>query len=208
MSQLSPRTYTSLTTALLLALLALAELPACNGRVASTSERGAELRVRWVLPEAFPAQISLHRALRAQPSWQMKTFAAGERIEDSGSALGGAGGGVMGEEIASGNLRVTLDEPQRVVVVLRNPLDHPVRFWVAPHLPTPHGAEPALIIRCLCTGETYEVPARGTWMRVLELGVRRREAVDALLITHVITLGEAPLVESLPPSTLAAHSMR
>ena len=208
MSQLSPRTYTSLTTALLLALLALAALPACNGRVASTSERGAELRVRWVLPEAFPAQISLHRALRAQPSWQMKTFAAGERIEASASGLGGAGGGVLGEEIASGNLRVTLDEPQRVVVVLRNPLDRPVRFWVAPHLPTPHGAEPALIIRCLCTGETYEVPAHGTWMRVLELGIRRREAVDALVITHVVTLGEAPLVESLPPSTLAAHSMR
>ena len=130
----------------------------------------------------------------------MKTYAAGERIE------GGAGGGVLGEEIAGGNMRVTLDEPQRVVVVLRNPLDRPVRFWVAPHLPTPHSAESALMTRCLCTGETYEVPARGTWMRVLELGIRRREAVDTLVITHVVTLGEAPTVEVLAPSTLAALS--
>ena len=89
--------------------------------------------------------------------------------------------------------------PPRIAVV-RNPLDRPVRFWAAPHLPTPHSAEQALMIRCLCVGETYEVPAGGTWMRVLELGIRRRDAVDTLVVTHVVTLGEAPAVEATPPA--------
>ena len=170
----------SLVVALL--TVALLVLPACS---ASAPARGAELQVRWVLPEGFPAQISLHRLTgdsRQQPTWLMKTYAAGETVP-------------LGEEIGGGDLHVTLDEVQRVVAVVRNPLDRPVRFWVAPHLPSPHSAESALMIRCLCVGETYEVPAHGTWTRVLELGIRRRQAVDAMVVTHVVTLGEAPSVE-------------
>lgn len=174
-------------TVLVVALVAALALSACGA--ARQPDRGTELRVRWVLPQAFPATVTLHRALSDQPAWLMKTYPAGEAPVP---------GRDMGDVIADGNLRVTLDEAQRVVVVLRNPLDQPVRFWVAPHLPTPHSAEPALMIRCLCTGETYEVPARGTWMRVLELGIRRREAVDTLIVTHVVTLGEAPAVEATP----------
>ena len=169
-----------------LVILSLVAFPACGGRAASTPERGPELRVRWALPDAFPAQVSLHRALPDQPSGQMRTYAADERV-------------VAGEVIADGNMRVTLDELQRVVVVLRNPFDRPVRFWVAPHLPTPPRAEAALMTRCLCTGETYDVPARGTWTRVIELGVRRRQAVDVLVVTHVVTLGDAPSLEAEGP---------
>jgi hypothetical protein len=176
------RVRAALTLTALVVALALA---AC-GAAPSTS-RGAELRVRWVLPPAFPATVTMHRAVSGQPAWLMKTYAAGEEPQ---------AGRDLGEVIADGNLRVTLDEAQRVVAVIRNPLDHSVRFWVAPHLPTPHSAEPALMIRCLCTGETYEVPAHGTWMRVLELGIRRRDAVDTLVVTHVVTLGDAPSIEA------------
>lgn len=169
---------------LIAASVLLLALPGCT---ASTPAGGAELRVRWVLPEAFPATVTLHRPVEGQPAWLTKSYPAGEapRI-----------GSDIGEEITGGNLRVTLDEAQRVVAVVRNPLDRPVRFWVAPHLPTPHSAESALMVRCLCVGETYEVPAHGTWMRVLELGIRRREAVDVLVVTHVVTLGEAPAVDA------------
>ena len=171
-----------IATALLASLISLG---ACGWPAASAPERGAELRVRWVLPDGFPAPISLHRARPDQPPWETRAFTAGERVE-------------TGEAITNGNLRVTLDEPQRVVVVLRNPLDRPVRFWVAPHLPTPHSADVALMTRCLCTGETYDVPARGTWTRVMELGIRRRQAVDALVLTHVVTLGDAPSLDATP----------
>ena len=176
--------------ALLLAGLSMAlALAGCGASKAPAG--GAELRVRWVLPPAFPATITLHRALPGEPAWLMKSFPAGQSHEV---------GRDMGEVIADGNLRVRLDEAQRVVAVVRNPLDRPVRFWVAPHLPTPHSAEQALMIRCLCVGETYEVPAGGTWMRVLELGIRRRDAVDTLVVTHVVTLGDAPAVEATPPA--------
>ncbi|MGE3858183.1 MAG: hypothetical protein AB7G21_14610 [Dehalococcoidia bacterium] len=171
--------------ALLVAACALLlALPACT---AGAPARGAELRVRWVLPEAFPATVTLHRALPGQSTWLMRSYPSGEAPEV---------GRDIGEEIPGGDLRVTLDEAQRVVAVLRNPLDRPVRFWVAPHLPTPHSAEPALMIRCLCTGETYEVPAHGTWARVLELGIRRRDAVDTLVVTHVVTVGDAPALDA------------
>lgn len=169
----------------LVAIATVLVLSACSASPAN--DRGAELRVRWVLPEAFPATITLHRTVEGQPLWLMKSYPAGEAP--------GVGRDV-GAEIADGNMRVTLDEAERVVAVLRNPLDRPVRFWVAPHLPTPHSAEEALMIRCLCTGETYEVPARGTWTRVMELGIRRRDAVDTLIVTHVVTEGEAPAIEA------------
>ncbi|MFA7249076.1 MAG: hypothetical protein WC273_05525 [Dehalococcoidia bacterium] len=166
-------------------MAALIALPACG---AAVPPRNPQVQVRWVLPESFPAQITLHRALANQPTWQTLTFAKGEHPE-------------LGEEIAGGNMLVTLDVPERVVVVLRNPLDHPVRFWVAPHLPTPHSADPTLMTLCLCIGVTYEVPARGTWTRVIELGMRRRDAVDTLVVTHVIALGEVPTAEPQPAPT-------
>ncbi len=174
-----------LTLALTVSLAIAAALSAC-GTSARAPERGAEVRVRWVLPDAFRARVTLHRApgdRREAPAWLMKTYTSGEATQIAG---------YLGEEITGGNLRVALDEPQYVVVVVENPLDRAVRFWVAPHLPTPHSAEDALLIRCLCTGETYEVPANGVWTRVAELGVRRRQSVDTLIVTHVITLGDAP----------------
>ncbi|MDA0301620.1 MAG: hypothetical protein O2822_03760 [Chloroflexi bacterium] len=170
---------------LLAALTLILALSGCG--TAPAIERGAELRVRWVLPQAFPATIRLHRTVQGQPLWLMRSYPAGEAPE---------AGSDVGAEIAGGNMRVTLDEAQLVVAVLRNPLDRPARFWVAPHLPTPHSAEDALMIRCLCTGETYEVPALGTWTRVMELGIRRRDAVDTLIVTHVVTEGEAPAIEA------------
>jgi hypothetical protein len=188
-ARIAPRVRRALLVAACALLLAL---PAC---AAGAPERGAELRVRWVLPEAFPATIALHRAVPGQSTWLMRSYPAGEGPEVARD---------IGEAIAGGDLRVTLDEAERVVAVLRNPLDRPVRFWVAPHLPTPHSAEHALMIRCLCTGETYEVPANGTWMRVLELGIRRRDAVDTLVVTHVVTVGEAPAIEAT--STPRAHA--
>ena len=188
MRRSTPRRPAPLRAALLLAGLVLfAALSACG--TSSPPRRGAEIRVRWVLPESLPAAVTLHRTLPDQSTWLMRTLPAGEDL---------AVGRDVGEVIADGNLRVTLDEAQRVVVVVSNPLDQPVRFWVAPHLPSPHSAEHALMIRCLCTGETYEMPARGVWMRVLELGIRRRDAVDTLVVTHVVTVGEAPSVEVAP----------
>jgi len=164
--------------AVLLAWALLATSCARSG----TPERGAELRVQWVLPSEFPARVSLHRPGTGGESPVMRTYERG--VEP-----------MVGEAITDGVVRVELDRAETVAVVVRNPLDRPVRFWVAPHLPVPHSAEPALMIRCLCTGETYEVPAGGTWVREVQLGIRRRQAVERMTIAHVITVGDAPVLE-------------
>ncbi len=164
------------------ALLACAALTASCAR-AGTLERGAELRVTWVLPREFPAQVSMHRITSGGEPPLLRTYERGVSPE-------------LDTPIENGVLRVELDRSETLLVVVRNPLDRPVRFWVAPHLPVPHSAESALMIRCLCTGETYEVPAGGTWVRAVQIGIRRRQAVERMTVAHVVTLGEAPTMDS------------
>ncbi len=164
----------------LLAMLLAIAVPAC-GAPGPSPERGGEVQLRFVLPKDFPAEASVHRLAAGQSPTELASYGA-----SSPPALGPA--------VVGGTLRVEFDRPEVVVVAVRNRSERALRFWSAPHLPSPHHAEPALMIRCLCTGETYEVPPGGTWVRAIEVGIRRRDAVDQLLVTHVITEGEAPAV--------------
>lgn len=144
---------------------------------------GGEIHLRFVVPRDLPLEVSVHRPLSTEGAASMRVFEAGE-IPD------------LGVVVAGGDIGVEFDVPQRLILVVRNPLERPVRFWSAPHLPTPHSAEPALAILCFCTGETYEVPAGGTWTRAIEVGIRRRQSVEQLVVTHVITEGPAPALPS------------
>ncbi|RJQ10425.1 MAG: hypothetical protein C4558_04790 [Dehalococcoidia bacterium] len=161
--------------------IGLALLLAACGPGGSPDAPGSdgELRFQWVAPDGFPATVSLHRALDGQRTGETHAYPSGEAP-------------LLGEALADRVLRVRLDEPQRVVLRLNNQRGEPLRFWVAPHLPRPHSGDTALMAQCLCTGEVYEVPAGGSWARVLEFGIRRRGAVTPLGVTHVIVLGELP----------------
>ncbi len=155
-------------------------LTACrSGDGSSAAGPEGELRFQWVAPDGFPATVSLHRSRDGQTTGETRTYPPGEEPQ-------------IGEALTNGILRVRLDEPQRVVLKLDNPRGESLRFWVAPHLPQPHAGDTALMAQCLCTGEVYEVPAGGSWTRVLEFGIRRRGAVTPLGVTHVIVLGELP----------------
>lgn len=155
-------------------------LTACRpGDGSSAAGPDGELRFQWVVPDGFPATVSLHRALDGQTTGETHAYLPGEAPSP-------------GEALANGVLRVRLDEPERVVLRLDNPRGESFRFWVAPHLPQPHAGHTALMVQCLCIGEVYEVPAGGSWTRVLEFGIRRRGAVTPLGVTHVIVLGELP----------------
>lgn len=172
----STRAVVLATFAIGLALL----LAACgSGDDPNLPSPDGELRFQWVAPDGFPGTISLHRALDGQTTGETRAYPPGEEHP-------------IGEALTNGILRVRLDEPQRVVLRLNNPRGESLRFWVAPHLPQPHAGDAALMAQCLCTGEVYEVPAGGSWTRVLEFGIRRRGAVTPLGITHVIVLGELP----------------
>lgn len=173
-----------------LALIALAA-GACGGGSAAGAATGGEIRIKWVLPDGFPARLTVHRALPGRELWQTTAYPAGEPAP-------------VGAELPGGVLHVRFDVPELVTIRLVNPLDRAVRFWVAPHLPQPHEAEHTLLIACLCTGATYEVPAHGTWTRVIQLGIRRRDAITPIAISHVIVLGEAPKVDD-PPAGAATR---
>jgi len=165
-----------------LAVVVGASLAACGGTEART---GGEVHLRFVLPRELPLEVTVHRLEAGAGNPSTGAFEAGQAPEP-------------GAEVVGGDLEVEFDVPQRLLLVVRNPLDRPVQFWSAPHLPTPHAAESALAILCFCTGDTYEVPAGGTWIRPIEVGIRRREAVDQLIVTHVITEGAAPTLPAAP----------
>lgn len=145
----------------------------------SATRADSELRFHWVVPDGFPATVSLYRALDVQRTGETRAYAPGESAQ-------------LGEVLSDGVLRGRLDEAQRLVLKIDNRSSKPLRFWVAPHLPQPHEGEAALMVQCLCTGAVYEVPADGSWTRVIEFGIRRRGALSPLGVTHVIVLGEVP----------------
>ncbi|MBT5773911.1 MAG: hypothetical protein HOH95_05995 [Dehalococcoidia bacterium] len=155
-------------------------LGGCAGGGATPGDE-VEIQVRWVV-DSLPAgtEVAIFEALEDDVLASTASYEAGESI-------------ALGAPIADGVLRTGFDEPARFVVVLTNASEESFRFWAAPHLPLPMAAEPDLVITCLCTGELYEVPAGGSWRRVVEYGLSRRSDVrKPLSITHVFTRGELP----------------
>ncbi|MDA1241311.1 MAG: hypothetical protein O2798_10800, partial [Chloroflexi bacterium] len=140
----------------------------------------AEIRVRWHVDGTVAATVAIHEPPPGQALYEVRTYLAGDTPE-------------AGPLIEDATLRTDFGEPRRFIAVLRNESDEPLRFWVTPHLPAPHLAADGLLMFCLCTGETYEVPGGGTWTRVMEFGVTRRSGLQGpLTLTHVIVPGEPP----------------
>ena len=169
----------------LVALLALATSCSADGGDADATVSPAggpvEVYVRWEVPADFPATITIHEPPPGQDLYEVRTYAPGEV-------------GEVGEAIPDGLLHAEYSEPRRFIARLRNESAEAVRFWVAPHLPVPHVSEQGLMMFCLCTGEVYEVPAGGTWTRVMEFGVTRRAGLEGpLTLVHVLVRGELPV---------------
>ncbi len=139
-----------------------------------------ELRFEWRAGEGFHGQVSIHEALRDQPQAETLSYREGEKPR-------------MGPEIADGVLRPKMGEVAKFLVVVTNPTDEPLRFWVTPHLPAPYSAERGLVIHCLCTGQQYEIPPRGVWTRVIESGLIPEGATRGpVVLTHAFIAGEVP----------------
>jgi hypothetical protein len=158
----------------------------CGGSEASgvPSDAPVEIQVRWEIDDRFPATMTIHEPPAGQDVYEIRTYGPGEVAE-------------VGDEIPGGVLYAEYSEPRRFIARLQNDSDEVVRFWVAPHLPTPHVSEQGLTMFCLCTGQVYEVPAHGTWTRVMEFGVTRRANLEGpIALTHVIVRGE--IVEPTP----------
>lgn len=164
------------STWLLLAALTFT-LVGCRG---NSHGGGVTLQVQWRSGEGFAGIVTFHEPLPGQEAGDTRAYGQGEPPE-------------AGAEIADGWLEGEFGVMRPFVTVVRNPTGEPLRFWVAPHLPSPHSASAGLIIRCLCTGEQYEVPANGSWTRVLALGLNpSANTRGPVVVTHVFVAGEAP----------------
>lgn len=144
-------------------------------------EGGVTIQVLWRSGEGFNGLVSFHEALPGQAVGDTESYEEGETPE-------------AGAEIPGGWIHTEFGRPRNVVIVIRNPSDEPLLFWAAPHLTSPYSALHGLIIRCLCTGDQHLVPARGSWSRVIEVGLNPSARTRGpVLITHVLVEGQIPL---------------
>ena len=96
-----------------------------------------------------------------------------------------------GAAITDGVVFVKPGEEKLVQVVYQNPTDKPVKFWVVPHVVDPMSHMPKTILKCLCTGQRYEVPANGSWSRVIGVQVTKDvQPGTKLKATHVVVKEE------------------
>lgn len=166
----------------LAAILLACSSVSTDGELSGTSPGNlpVEMHIRWVIDESFPVTISIHEPPADQALYEVHTYEAGAAPD-------------LGEPIPRNVLRADYSEPRRFIARMRNESDRAVRFWVAPHQSTPHVEEQGLMMFCLCTGEVYEVPANGTWTRIMEFGITRRAELEGpIALTHVIVSGENP----------------
>jgi hypothetical protein len=163
-------------------LLVVAGLTA--GACARSSGAGtAVLHFEWRAGDGFLGEVSFHEAFPDQPQAETLTYREGEEPR-------------IGAEIPGGVLRPEVGAVKRFLVVVRNPTDKPLRFWVTPHLPLPYSAVRGLIMHCLCTGQQYEIPPHGVWTRVIEAGLNpEAETLGPVVITHAFIAGEVPTVD-------------
>ncbi len=158
-------------------LLAVAGLTAACGRHASAA---TELRFEWRAGEGFLGQVSVHEARSDQPQGETLTYPEGQEPS-------------LGPELPGGVLHSEVGAVVKILVVVRNPTDEPLRFWATPHLPLPYSAAPGLVMHCLCTGQQYEIPPHGTWTRVIESGLNPQAGTRGpVVITHAFIAGEVP----------------
>lgn len=163
-----------------LSAVAFLALPLLAAACGSSASPATELRLEWRAGEGFQGQVSFHEALPGQPQAETLMFRAGDEP-------------TLGPEIPGGVVHSEVGTVARVVVVVRNPTDEPLRFWVTPHLPQPYTAESGLVMHCLCTGQQYELPPHGMLTRVIEAGLSPQAGTRGpVVVTHAFIAGDVP----------------
>jgi hypothetical protein len=145
-----------------------------------SSSAATEIRFEWRAGEGFRGQVSIHEARPGQPQGETRMYREGQAPQ-------------FEPELPGGVLHSEVGAVVKLLVVVHNPTDEPLRFWTAPHLPLPYSADRGLVMHCLCTGQQYEIPPHGTWTRVIEAGLNPQAGTRGpVAITHVMVAGEVP----------------
>ncbi len=119
------------------------------------------LKLTWEYKDVHGGQIkTFEPPAEIRQVWWMKSFEKGEPYP-------------RGVELKDGIVFLKPGEEALVELVFENPAGEPQSFWAVPHVITPSELMPQTILRCLCSGEEYKVPAEGTWVRVIGLKADR-----------------------------------
>lgn len=137
------------------------------GREAAAPEAGlpappsgmVTVKLAWDY-KRVPGEFLLFKPLPDAKQGETKAVGPGEDVR-------------TGEAIKDGVLFLKPDEDRLVQVIWRNPQDKPQSFFAVPHIVSPPKHQADTPWMCLCTGQNYEVPAKGTFSRVFHVKVTR-----------------------------------
>lgn len=107
---------------------------------------------------ALPGRFTFHLAPEGARLFETISAPEGEPVE-------------IGQEIPNGIAFVEPGKFYRLQVVYRNPEDREVRFLVRGGLIDPRAALPFVRNRCWCAAVPFSAPPRGTFSRIIDVGV-------------------------------------
>ncbi len=108
--------------------------------------------------DAIPGDFTFHLAPEGTELFETLSLAEGEEL-------------VTGPLIEDGLVFIEPGVLYKLQVVYQNPSDEPLRFLVRGGVLDPQAALPYLRNRCWCAAIPFEVPANGSFSRIIEVGV-------------------------------------
>ncbi len=146
--------------------------PTEQAAIPNPPEGYVALKLAWEY-QHFPGEILAFEPPQDAKLWETASYEKGKEV-------------LKGAPIKDGVVFVKPGEEKLVQFVYQNPTDKPIKFWVVPHVVDPMSHMPKTVLKCLCTGQRYEVPAGGSWSRVISLQVTKDvQPGTKLKATHV-----------------------
>jgi len=146
--------------------------PGEQAAIPNPPEGYVALKLAWEYQD-FPGEILAFEPPQGAKLWETASYEKGKEVP-------------KGAAIKDGVVFLKPGEEKLVEFVYQNPMNHPVKFWVVPHVVDPMSLMPKTILKCLCTGQRYEVPTGGSWSRVISVHITKDvQPGTKLKATHV-----------------------
>ncbi len=110
------------------------------------------------LDAAIPGRFRFFLAPEGEPLFETRSLESGDTYE-------------VGAELVDGIVPVDPGTLYTLKIVYENPTNRPLEFLIPGGTLDPQAALPYVRNRCMCAAIPYNVPAGGTWTRVIQVGV-------------------------------------
>ncbi len=95
---------------------------------------------------------------------------------------------LKGETVKDGIFKLAPGELIYVKIAYVNDTDREILFRAIPHVIEPNELQNLALYNCMCLGETYRVPPRQAWFRVIRVGAAQdMPAGSRFVATHILT---------------------